>query len=779
MYNNPHIKVIWQDTLENFTSEKTNRVKTYFQKKYNSKNVQILTKLISYNNDTKLESLDLSENITDFDYQKNLMKDFISENKIDVKWELIERLDKKVNEIFISQNSLKIKYNKWYLEKVEFSNFLSFGTNNVIDFTFLPGITVIESTPKNFGGKSTATVDLLMFLFFNKTTKSKTNIEIFNQFSNDDTLFVKGYIKIDGESYVIERTSNRKRTKSGDYNVTNSIEFYKLNPDGTVKNLNGEQRKETELFITSAIGTEEDFLSTILTNGYNLEEIIESKPTARGQILTKFLGLEILKQKEDICKTIFSDWSKKLISVHYNILELDENNKKIEEQIVVLNDETTVQENDLKNNEKILIQLENSREITLKKRNNNIDNNLVKININQLKKEISDLIEQKEISLKNILSIDVKEPSQYYLEEEHDIVKKQLNDISNKHIMLKNDLVKHEKSVDELEKGAFCPLCKQSLSDVDNTEEITNIKKVINEIKNKIKVIESDLLDVSEKEKFYLSLKLEFDEYEKNKIKKSKYELESQLKQIEIDKIQVTIDDFIKNEEKLKENILIDGELTNLKTKIETVNANISRNKVTIESIKNKIINFREKLDSNNELIKKIKQENDTQSIFKIYLTIFGKNGISKVIMKNMIPLINQELYHLLVDSCHFILELNVNDKNDIELVMIDTETRIIKSISSGSGYERTISSLAIRSVLTKISALPKPNIIVMDEVFGKIADENIEMVGEFFKKTKLYFDHIFLISHNPLIRNWSDNLIMIKKENNISSIEKIVPKVL
>jgi DNA repair exonuclease SbcCD ATPase subunit len=779
MYNNPHIKVIWQDTLENFTSEKTNRVKTYFQKKYNSKNVQILTKLVSYNNDTKLESLDLSENITDFDYQKNLMKDFISENKIDVKWELIERLDKKVNEIFINQNSLKIKYNKWFLEKVEFSNFLSFGTNNVIDFTVLPGITVIESTPKNFGGKSTATVDLLMFLFFNKTTKSKTNIEIFNQFSSDDILFVKGYIKIDGESYVIERTSNRKRTKSGDYNVTNSIEFYKLNPDGTVKNLNGEQRKETELFITSAIGTEEDFLSTILTNGYNLEEIIESKPTARGQILTKFLGLEILKQKEDICKTIFSDWSKKLISVHYNILELDEHNKKIEEQIVVLNDDTISQENDLKNNEKSLIQLENSREITLKKRNNNIDNNLVKININQLKIEISDLIKQKEISLKNISSIDVKEPSQYYSEEEHDIVKKQINDISLKHVMLKNDLLKHEKSVDELEKGSFCPLCKQSLSDVDNTDEITNIKKIIDEIKNKIKVIESDLLVVSEKEKFFLSLKLEFDEYEKNKIKKSKYELESQLKQIEIDKIQVTIDDFIKNEEKLKENILIDGELSSLKTKIETVNANISRNKVTIESIRNKIVNFREKLDSNNELIKKIKQENDTQSIFKIYLTIFGKNGISKVIMKNMIPLINQELYHLLVDSCHFILELNVNDKNDIELVMIDTETRIIKSISSGSGYERTISSLAIRSVLTKISALPKPNIIVMDEVFGKIADENLEMVGEFFKKIKLYFDHIFLISHNPLIRNWSDNLIMIKKENNISSIEKIVPKVL
>ncbi len=56
--------------------------------------------------------------------------------------------------------------------------------------------------------------------------------------------------------------------------------------------------------------------------------------------------------------------------------------------------------------------------------------------------------------------------------------------------------------------------------------------------------------------------------------------------------------------------------------------------------------------------------------------------------------------------------------------------------------------------------------------------DENLEMVGEFFKKIKEYFEHIFVISHNPLIRNWSDNLIMIKKEENVSSIDYVTPKI-
>ena len=64
-----------------------------------------------------------------------------------------------------------------------------------------------------------------------------------------------------------------------------------------------------------------------------------------------------------------------------------------------------------------------------------------------------------------------------------------------------------------------------------------------------------------------------------------------------------------------------------------------------------------------------------------------------------------------------------------------------------------------------------------MDEVFGKIADFNLDMVGEFFVKIKNYFEHIVLISHNPLLRNWSDNIIKITKPENVSSIESVIIK--
>jgi DNA repair exonuclease SbcCD ATPase subunit len=116
-------------------------------------------------------------------------------------------------------------------------------------------------------------------------------------------------------------------------------------------------------------------------------------------------------------------------------------------------------------------------------------------------------------------------------------------------------------------------------------------------------------------------------------------------------------------------------------------------------------------------------------------------------------------------------LEIQINEKNEVEFIMIDNNTQIEKLMSSGSGYERTIASLALRAVLSKICSLPKPNIIVFDEVFGKISNDNLEMVSEFFTKIKEYFEKIFVITHNPLVTNWADNVIKIQKEENISYI--------
>jgi DNA repair exonuclease SbcCD ATPase subunit len=777
-YNNPFIKVTWDDVPENFTPEKIRRVKSYFQDKYKTKNIQVITKSLTNTSDINLESLEASDSILDHQYQKKLMKDFIKENNLQTKWELVDRLDNKVNVSIDKLNENKVRYNKWYIKKIEFSNFLSFGDDNVIDYTVLDGITVIESTPKNFGGKSTSSVDLLMFLFFNSTTKTKTGSEIFNKFSEKDEVSVRGEITIDGDDYVIERKLSRKKSRSGEFTVTNKLEFYKKNEDGTIENLSGEQRRETEVFISSAIGTEEDFLTTIVTTGNNLEQLIESKPTARGQILTKFMGLESLRNKEDIAKEMYNEWSRKLVSNTYNITQLEIDNGDFKDSITNSENEIERLTIELSKFEGDLKKLEKKRDDTLSSKNNDVDKDLINTNPVLLEREIKDLVGLKNTSQKNADDVNVVEPSKYYDEDDHSELIKEKNKLNSDLIFTQKDITNKEKLIKQFEEGSVCPTCNRALEDVDHTDEIEKIKKEIEELKKTEQKLTKDIEKKEKKELKYVTLKSEFDTYEKNKLRKARYELEVEQKQLEIDSKQLKLDRYDDNKKKLEENQRIDAEIISIRTKIETANGNIRVTNKSIEGHNTNITLMREKIKVNGELIVKIKAEEELLSVFKTYLTIYGKNGISKVIMKNMIPLINQELYRLLVDSCHFILELNVNDKNEVEFIMIDTETRIIKPLNAGSGYERTISSLALRSVLTKISSLPKPNIVVMDEVFGKIADENLEMVGEFFKKIKDYFEHIIVISHNPLIRNWSDNIVMIKKDSNISTIDFITTKI-
>ena len=211
-WENPSIRVVWEDYPENITQEKTKDIRQYFAKKYSSSNVQVITKI---KNDNKiLQTVDVSSNILDVNYQNNLIKKMLeANNNIDC-YDRVMEINKIVENKLLLENPETTQFNKWYIKNIKFSNFLSFGENQVLDFENLNGITIVESTPQNTGGKTTLTIDLLLFLFFNTTTKSSKAEDIFNKFTNKDRVSVVGEILIDGEEYVISRTLDRKLKKS-------------------------------------------------------------------------------------------------------------------------------------------------------------------------------------------------------------------------------------------------------------------------------------------------------------------------------------------------------------------------------------------------------------------------------------------------------------------------------------------------------------------------------------------------------------------------------------
>ena len=766
-FENPTIQVVWEDLPENFTQDKIKSVKHYFQKKYNTTNVNVLTK--AKNVEThEMQSIDVSVNISDSNYQLDLLKKFVDAKGYSNYQDDVLSINKMVENKMSEEEGNQSQFKKWYIRNIEFSNFLSYGENQKLDFDKLSGIVVVESDPPNFGGKTILSVDLLMFLFFNETTKTTKAEEIFNRFTDKDKVTVKGEITIDGEDYIIIRNIERKLSKKNEWNVKTELDFFKKLSDGSLQNFTGEQRRETEAFIKTSIGTKEDFLMTILTTGSNLEELLESKPTSRGQVLSRFMGLEFLKRKEEVAKEIYSEFSKQKISNIYSSESLKSDNEGYETKITELSGEIVKFNTDLVVIDASILKGKEYRDDIIKKKHGNIDKEISLLDPEKTKQTISGIGFEKSEYITKMNEIKVVKPSEFYDEDKHDEVKEQYKEVYQEKVQIDTNIKSIEELKSSVEGGIKCEHCGIELMNA----AITNAK--IAELDGYIehKNQKEGLMQVlTSKEQSFVQLKKDFDEYEKNKLIKEKYELSVESCDLKIGGLKDKLKRWEEVQDKIKENDSIDTilikadlRLEELELKKKGVNASISENKFNIK-------NLDEKIDNNKKMIVKIKEEDEKEKIYKIYLEAYGKNGVTKIIMKTMMPIINSELQRLMEDSCYFKLEIRINDKNEVEFIMVDNGTGVEKLMTSGSGYEKTIASLGLRSVMTKISILPAPNLVIMDEVFGKVSSDNYDMLYEFFVKIKEYFEKVFIISHSNLINQWGEHVVKITKENNISKV--------
>jgi DNA repair exonuclease SbcCD ATPase subunit len=517
---NPYVQVIWEDTPENFTQERIKSVKQYFMKKYVSSNINVITKVKT--TDETQQTIDVAVNIMDKNYQNELIRTLLEGKEQDQYYDQVMNIDLAVENRMMANEVEVTPFKRWYIKKIEFSNFLSYGEDQVIDFDKCNGITVVESDPPNFGGKTVLTVDLLLFLFFNTTTKTQKAEEIFNRFTDKNVVSVKGDIIIDGEEYIIARKIERKKSKAGEWNVKTELDFFKKLADGQLQNFTGEQRRETENFIKTSIGDMDDFLMTIVTTASNLEDLLEAKPTARGQVLSRFLGLEFLKKKEETGKEIYSEFSKGMMSNVYNTESLKQDNAASKEQIQTLKDEIIDAGTKIEDVDKRLQKGQEYKDGLLASKYTDIDQELVIMNPIKLQGDIDDYITTSKRITGQINDIKIVEPKEFYHEDKHDEVKEEIR-IKNKELtLLMNKREDIAELIDKYGDGIKCQHCGIKLMEAELTKKKISEKE---ETQKNILKVDKEIQILETTEKSFVQLKKDFDEYERNKLIKEKYEL--------------------------------------------------------------------------------------------------------------------------------------------------------------------------------------------------------------------------------------------------------------
>tara|TARA_R110001583_G_scaffold71390_2_gene201193 strand:+ start:12563 stop:14905 length:2343 start_codon:yes stop_codon:yes gene_type:complete len=774
--NKANLRIFWEDKAENYTQQKRKRVESYFKNKYGVKKVNLIFKPTKINEKTGKVEIDISENIMDDNYQKKLFASWLSLTNHTIEWERLLDLNTKVQEKLEQERDIDYRHRTWKIKKIEFDNFLSFGEGNVVDYSKLGGITVVSSDPPNFGGKTIFCLDLLLFLLFNTTTRTSKTIEIFNKYSNKDRVRVKGHLIIDNEEYTIERGIIRKKTKKGEWTVKTELRFQKIMEDGSVLNLEGEQRRETDELIRKSIGTYDDFMSTIISTASNLENLIDTKPTERGKILSKFIGLEILENKEKIVKEMYSNWNKTLKMNLYDTEELRNENKNLQEDIKELENLKSNENEILKEKERQIISLDKEKEDYISQKTK-IDEDLIKVKPHEIEEEIEKL--KRKISEASILyeernkEIDKIGDTKYDIDN-YSILLKEEKGLEIELVKTNAEINNKEKHIKSLESNKFCPLCKREMEDIDHSKEVEEIKKSIEELTNQKKQDSKELSEVQNRVEKEKKLKSNFDEVEKIKITLSRVEIDLERWDLQIEKKNLTIKRYTLNLKSIEDNLSLEEKIVDVNYRKSKKSLERDESFTKISSTNAKIMTNTTNLNQNKKIIDIIKKEEEIDNVFRVYIQMVGKNGIGKIVMNNIIPSINNELERLLCDTTEFDIKLDLNEKKEVEFHMIDRELDVIKPLSAGSGFEKTLSSLALRCVLTRISCLPKPNIIVLDEILGKVSNENLEKVSQFFNKVKEYFPIVMLITHNDMVKDWSEKILTITKKDNISYICRI-----
>lgn len=779
------VEIQWNVRPVDYSTEKADEIRSKMAFKYGvpKKNIYINANFIKKNSngENEIATADIVQNIQDPRFQQELFKQYLVDNNItDYDLDAIIKIDNIMNSLI--DYSVYDKFRRYKIEWVRWSNFLSYGENNFIDFNDLNGLVLLKSEPANQGGKTNFACDLIEFLLFGGVDSGKANVlkKIFNKHLPDATeVKVEGGIEIDGEHYIIKRTLTRpqKSKRTAKSVVTQKVEYFRV-VDGTeiilddIENLEEESNTKTNKIIKEAIGNKKDFNLVVLANSDNLKELVSMKDTERGKLLSRWIGLLPLEEKDIKAR---EKWNKEiapsLLSGKYNKEDLklfvEKSKAEIEEHnksILDIDKKLKVCEKNItsfnKEKEELLIlkqsvdpSITNLDIVTLETKQKNVTEEGIKI---------SQQIEIVDKELSEIGNVEYEDNVYQHYIEERDLLVETLAKI-------KADITVLRQQIISLEKAEYCPTCGQKLKNVDNS-------KLIQEYKSKEEVLYNNGVGTNQKLEEIKKVLLQLDENRKKyqqkntlEVKKASLNVSLVNKRTEYVDLKNIISELNRNKEAIEHNNKIDTKINVLKANINTEETIKYRLITENEAYKQEIIRLKQQISEHEIIINKLVEEETIVKSWKYYLMMVGKNGICKMVLRQTLPIINSELNYLLNDICDFNVNVDIDDKNDINFSII--ADGIKSDLSSGSGFEQTVAALALRAVLGNISTMSRPSFMLLDEVLGGVARDNYENIKKLYDRMLKDYSFIFQVTHLDDIADWHNTTVVVKKENRVSTI--------
>ena len=780
----------------NLPSDKLRKARALAEAKWNPYSVAVLNGKESsthYDDGNYVNSV-ISENLRDISVQEKHIRDYLSDMELEEPvLEKVLEYNKKYN--ILAEQGEEISRNViWKIKSLEWDNLFNYGKQNKVDFTNLRGLVGIFG--RNYSGKSSI-IDSLLFTLFNSTSKGeRKNVYVVNQ--NRERAKGKVQIDIGDKRYQVVRNLEKYKKKSRKGETLEArvdLDFSLISDD---ESLNGTTRNETDANIRKRFGTMDDFLLTSMSSQLDSLSFVKEGVTKRKEILAKFLDLQVFDKKFKLAKKEASElkalvkklnekqWDKEIVK-HTEILEevaVDiEKQRNICSLIQVrkeeLMDELLAIQTKIDNIPADLIDIEKVSAAIIQKQKRRAA--LLKNNV-----DIEKSIESSQASLESCQELvkGVDYDKLVSILDEAGSLEDKIRDLESKRRTLVRDQDALNKKIKMLHNHEYDPDCvycssNKFVKDAEKAKKtLPKVTREISDLDNVKAGFEAtlDALNVT-----YVNAEARDYRVQMESISKYKRSIETltltlssnydkiSLLNNEIADMQAKAEEYENNRETI-ENL---GTLNREKAAIEKF---LKQKKVEYDRCQDKITKYLveqgaseatlKSLQSNKKELEEIEKE---WVAYDLFLQCMHPNGIPYRIIKQKLPLLNEEIAKILGNIVDFeVFFESVGDKLDINIKHPFYDPR---PLSMGSGAEKTLASMAIRLALITITNLPKSELFILDEPATALDQEHMEGFTNLLRLVKNPFKTVILISHLDSLKDVVDMTIDIDKIDGYASV--------
>lgn len=313
------------------------------------------------------------------------------------------------------------------------------------------------------------------------------------------------------------------------------------------------------------------------------------------------------------------------------------------------------------------------------------------------------------------------------------------------------------------EEATHCITCGQLIINKDHDIELhkQQQKKLREDYKIKLQEVKEALKELQEEEK-RISEKQKVIKTNDSQIKKLKDEVESLKIKLQSSVLEKEV--YQTNKEKSDIRIKLTNELEDTLNKLNTLKVSIGKLEISNTYNEKEIKKVNKEIKERKALEKLILEIENNIKWLSIYKKAVHRTGIPSLILESYIPILNTQINDYLSELFDFKVEFELSEGSiDIYFHYETLNKKGKRFVVQACGMEGIIINLAIRAALTKISLLPKPSLLMLDEVFAQLDTENIPKMKTLLQTLKFQYFNVLIISHIESMFDLPEHFIQLE----------------